>query len=378
MIRGRFRLGPLPAGRHRVAAAAVDHLPAGRELVLRAGETARGFDLVLESGGLVLSGRVLDAGAGAIAGARVLAHLHGETTRPELVLAQTDRQGAYRLTLPRGFHLLVADADGYAQAWTRLWLVGGTARDFRLIPAAGIAGRVVEKGTDRPVAGARVRAAGYGPDEVESDAEGAFVFGGLEPGTYQLVARAGRLVGRLPVPVTVRLGARVEGVLIEMEAGRSVAGHVRRTGGQPVAGALVRGGGGETSTDGQGAYRLEGLLAGPQRVGATAPGFVPANRAIAVADQDLVGIDLELGQAAEVRGRVVDSQDRPVAGVAIYVEDDDEKGLRPKRSGDDGGFVLEDLPPGRLPCARKAVPAGGPGASWARSLRVSGARSCSS
>ena len=363
---GRFRLGPLERGRYRVTAASRDHLPASRELTLPEGETVRGFDLQLETGGLVLHGRVLDAGAGAIAGARVRAHLHGDTTTPAVVLARTDRLGEYRIALPRGFHWLVADAGGYAPARTGVWLVGEMARDFRLIPAAGITGRVVHKGTATPVADARVLAEGRGPPvEVDSDAEGAFQLNTLEPGNYLLLARAGPLVGRVPVPITTRLGTRVEGVLIEVEPGRSVAGQVRRIGGRPVAGArvhvladgLTRA---EGATDGQGAFRVEGLLAGPHLIEATAPDLLTVRRNIAVADQDLAGIVFELGEAAQVRGRVIDSQDRPCPGATIYVQSDDEEMIKSGRqhTDDDGRFVVAHLPPVELDLRAEGGPRG--------------------
>ena len=347
---GRFRLGPLPAGRYRVTAAAPGHLPGTRELAVAGEATASGVDFVLEAGGVVLSGRVLDAGVGAIAGGRVRAHLHGESADAAVAIARTDRAGGYRLTLPPGFHELVVDAGGYAPVWSRVWLVGDTTRDFRLIPAASISGRVVHAGTSTGVAEALVRTGrGQGSPEVQTDAEGAFVLPDLEPGDHHLFARAGALTGRAAMPVTTRLGTRVEGVLIEVKAGRSLSGQVRRGGGRPVAGAevTVYANGqprGEATTDASGAFRIEGLLPGPQHVGATAAGLLPADQTITVGDGDLSGIALELGEAAQVRGQVVDDRDAPCPGATISVEGD-HKALRPVRAGDDGRFLLAELPP---------------------------------
>ena len=358
---GRFRLGPLAPGRYRVTAAAAGHLPASRTLAVGAGQTVRGADFALEAGGFVLSGRVLDAGAGAIAGGRVRAHVYGEASDTTVALARTDRAGAYRLTLPRGFHELVADADGYAPARTAVWVVGQLSRDFRLIPAASIAGRVVHRGTASPVAQARVRLEPARGLEVDTDAEGAFVFDALEPGDYHLHARAGRLAGQLASPVAARLGTRVEGVLIEVEPGRALAGRVRRGGGGPVVGATVavvaRGEPrGETTSDAGGAFRFEGLLPGPHLVRATAPGFLAAVRSASLAEQDLPGIDLELQAAAQVRGLVVDAQDRPCPAT-ISVESDERRG-KPVRAGDDGRFLLADLPPGETALRAECGPRG--------------------
>jgi hypothetical protein len=351
---GRFRLGPLAAGHYRLAAAADGYLPASRELTVKEGQNLRGIELVLQSGGLVLSGRVLDAGTGAIAGAQVRAHLFGDGPEAAVAAARTDRNGGYRLSLPAGFHSLVAEADGYAPAQAVVWLAGSSSRDFRLIPAAAISGRVVRKGA--PVAEARVQATqnGWYAAEVDSDDDGTFRFDALEPGDYHLMARAGPLVGRLAVPVTAQLGTRVEGVLIEVEAGRSVSGRVFRGGGRPVPGARVtvvasalRA---ETTADEQGAYRIEGLLPGPQTVEATAPDLLRGSQRIGVADRDLIGIDLKLEEAVLVRGRVLDAREQPCPAVVVDVDhpDSDRDLFKPLRTDEEGRFASEALNAGRI------------------------------
>ncbi len=353
---GAFRLGPLAAGSHRVTAAADGFLPASREVTVKAGQTLRGIRIALTPGGFLLSGRVLDAGAGAIAGARVRVQLNGPQDSAPVALARTDRSGSYRLTVPPGRHWVLAESDGYAPQQTAVWMEGPATRDFRLIPAASIAGQVTRKG--EPVPRAQVQGASRAfRHEAETDAEGRFRLDDLEPGDYHLEARAGNLAGRLGVPVSARLGTRTEGVLIEVEAGPAVSGRVFGPGGALVSGAEVtlwgnRGTSAQTTTDGQGAYHIEGLLPGPQSLSAATPDSIPARRAITVAGQDLTGIDLHLRAGAEVNGRVVDAREQPAGGalVVMDIDADAREDLKTKdprvRADEEGRFQLRGLAPG--------------------------------
>jgi hypothetical protein len=314
------------------------------------------------AGGEVLSGRVLDASGGAIPGARIRAELLaglsdqpvplGERgTTAALLVARAGPDGGYRATLTRGRHLVAAEADGYAPMRAWVWLAGPVTRDFRLVPAATIAGQVVRKGTRAPVPGARVRAEdGPFSGEAESGPDGTFTLGSLEPGSYRLLAVAPPLAGRLATPVTARLATRAEGVVIEVDQARSIAGRVRRPDGPPVAGARVelrRGGQarGRAVTDSRGDFRLEGLLPDHYGVGASAPGLARASRVVTLAEQDLNGVDLVLDAAAELRGQVLDAEGRAAAGVAVNLEVDD-KVLPPARADAEGRFSFTELGPG--------------------------------
>jgi hypothetical protein len=137
-------------------------------------------ELVLGSGGVVLSGRVLDAGGGPVAGARV-------TARPgypfggglsSVFQATADAEGRYQLRLPaREYHVRAA-AGGYAPREGAVALTREVVRDFVLSPAGRISGRVIERGTGAPVAGALLFLAFLSPGGWALAAEGRADVGG--------------------------------------------------------------------------------------------------------------------------------------------------------------------------------------------------------
>jgi len=403
---GRFRLGPLPAGYQEIDAGAAGHLPAGRFVKLDEGQTVRDFDLVLQPGGVVLSGRVLDASGGPIPGARVRAQpgggalqammFSGEPPRelppPTEVgaVAVADGEGQYQLTAPPGFLAITAQADGYVPGRALLSMAGPKTHDFHLIPATTIAGRVVRKGTGQPVPGARIRArTASSTTEVEGAADGTFLIGPVDPGSYQLLASAGPLAGRLSTPVLARVATRVDGVVIEIDRARTVTGQVRRTGGQPVNGAQVDLYGLEmqatTRSDAGGAFRLEGVVAGSYSLRAVDHGVGATERRVTVADRDLEGVDLILDRTGTVSGRVVDDRGQPCPDVTVTLEIDSGDGedafdKEEARQAAGGRFSFGELPPGVVtlraegePCGRGRLVVGklGPGEKREVTLRLS-------
>jgi S1-C subfamily serine protease len=316
-------------------------------------------------GGHLLTGRVLDVGGGPIGGARLSFSLFGPPAPGQTPVAvAADGTGAYRVALPAGTHHAFVQADGYAPARAPVAVFGAQARDFRLQPASTIAGRVVRHGTGAPVNSARVRAESRGYfAEAETDAEGAFLIADLEAGDYAVRAQAGPLAGRSVRPVVVGVAERVDGVVIEVETARAISGRVSHRGGGPVAGARVElaestpfaGGGilrGEALSGADGRYRLEGVLPGTYRLSAAAAGLARGNRPVTVAGADVTGADVELGATGLVRGRVLDAQDRPVAGATVRVSRQmnnvSNDSFGPVRSGEDGRFTVEYVDPGQI------------------------------
>jgi hypothetical protein len=315
--------------------------------------------------GHVLGGRVLDVGGGAIAGARLGFWLFGPPAPDrEVVAVVADGAGAYRATLPAGAHHAVVQADGYAPARAQVSVFGDQTREFRLQPASTIAGRVIRRGVGTPVAGAHVRAESRGYyAEAETDAAGAFLLADLEAGDYLLRAGAGALAGRAVRPVALGVAERADGVVIEVDTARAIAGRVLRTGGGPVAGTRVElaesppfgnGAGvvrGETRSGADGRYRLEGVLPGSYRLLASTAGLGSGSKRVAVAAADLDGVDLELGATGPVRGRVLDAQEQPVSGASVRVTRQQNgfgQAFGPVRSADDGRFTVESVEPGPI------------------------------
>ena len=199
------------------------------------------------AGGLLLSGRVLDAGGGVISGASVKALLVRSRHPPSTntVRAQTDEAGEYRLRVRAGTHQLYVQASGYAPDLSFLTLKDDRTHDFALTPAARVSVRVFERASGRPLAGAEVLLAadpsdGAGPTSAPpayTDEAGRFLFDSVGAGRYQLSARRGRLVS-IPREVIVHAADSAE-MDIAVDPAGSVSGRVLDEQGRPVAGAIV-------------------------------------------------------------------------------------------------------------------------------------------
>jgi RNA polymerase sigma factor (sigma-70 family) len=322
---GGFRFAAVPPGIYLLTATAQGWAPAERtDVALLPGESLTSIELRLAPGGVKISGSVSDAGGGPVGGAAIRALALGAARRPEgarTFLAATDGSGRYEIELARGSYRLVADADGYVPAGVDLLLDADQRRDFRLTPAARIAGRVIERGGGA-VGGATVRLesdAIMAPESrtVIADLQGAFVFSNLSPGSFRISARAGALMGRVAHRVTVALGGATE-IAIELTRGLAIAGRVVDAIG-PVPGTRVRLNSDlATSTAGaDGRYHLEGLPPGRHVITADAAGHAPAQVIVALEAADRDGVDLTLGAESALTGRVLGRDGGPVAGASV-------------------------------------------------------------
>ncbi len=137
---GRFRLGPIAPGSHRITAAAEGFQPSAPVVAtVTSGETTSGITLILEKSGEV-HGRVTDTATGRpIEGALVVPTEWGASHLAESVGASTGADGRYVLrALPDKRSSIEVSAEGY-----RTLLGGGVQvargqkvqRDFSLNPA---------------------------------------------------------------------------------------------------------------------------------------------------------------------------------------------------------------------------------------------------
>jgi hypothetical protein len=269
---------------------------------------------------------------------------------------------------------LIADADGYAPSAT--W-TGGRSRetvDLFLSPAARVGGRVIERRTRRPVAGAEVlvrsdlvMGLATTVREAKTDGEGRFEVRDLDPGSYDLLARHGADVGRLPGKLVVTGPGAWADATVEIDRGAVVTGTVRAAGGAPVRGARVvltaspldRQPLAQTVTTASGTFALEGVLPGRARVVAEAPGLTAADaEALVLAGQSPEPVRLTLPAEAVVRAQVVSPEGAAVAGAAVTLTPV-ETGVLPERpvgawsarTGADGMVVFDRLPAGTLALA---------------------------
>lgn len=106
-----------------------------------------------------------------------------------------------------------------------------------------------------------------------------------------------------------------------------------------------------TETDASGTYRLEGLSTGWVQTTAYAPGFAPANYEVKLGSVEVVEHEFLLSEGVTVRGRVIDPESRPLAGIEVSIADHRSLVSREPKAitGEDGTFRIEALPPGPLP-----------------------------
>jgi len=234
--------------------------------------------------------------------------------------------------------------------------------------AVRITGRIL--GPDgKPVAGAAVDAymEGHGIIEEEdfgpcqdpgyradamSGSDGRFMLDHLVAGSYSLgVSAFGFVPGGPPQAVHAAAGQAVEVAAITLDRGVTVAGQILSADGVPVAGAKVflSNGGGEATADAQGHYRLGGVRPGARNwLTARHPEF----GAVEVPFAANVGenrLDVRFSEQAEIRGRVVGPDGKPVAGAEVRL------GSRVATSAVDGSFRLHDEPnPSRRLDVRRA------------------------
>jgi RNA polymerase sigma-70 factor (ECF subfamily) len=204
---GRFRLPALAAGPWLLTAVGPEHgVAAARPMSIRDG--ARRVDLALARAPAGLAGRILDAGAGPIARARIRATAAG----PEAPVFETQSAclGRYHLEVPPGAYTVEIEADGYAPVRFSAVLARATVRDFSLQPGARAAGRVLAGGSPAPGA-ALVARSEHESYLADADADGSFVFSWLAPGTYDIEARWGALHGERRA-VVVAEAARLDGL----------------------------------------------------------------------------------------------------------------------------------------------------------------------
>jgi RNA polymerase sigma factor (sigma-70 family) len=327
--KGEFRLTRLSAGSYVVGAAHHQHAAAYvREVVVP--QQGR-MELRLGLGGFSLSGVVQDQGGGPIPGARVM--VQGRLLATFAALSSAS--GGYRLVLSERASTVVVTADGYGPQRLSVGVNADERRDFRLAPAARVAGRVIAQG--RPVSGAEVRLlpVAIGPrdwweERAITDQHGDFVLANLPAVDFRLLVRHGGLVTPTRALVSLRAGGE-EKVQLVLEPGVVLRGRIRDGSGRPVPragvgvierrdGALDRAAIGtlaESYADGQGNFQIEGLPPGALEVRPAASGYTSHSRQVDLGPQPVVSADLLLEPASGVVGLVRRADGSPAANVEV-------------------------------------------------------------
>jgi len=373
---GRFRLSGLLPGSYSVDSGAPRFIPGryrdARQVTavrLALGETRTGIDITLQPGGVEVSGTVKDIGGGPVAGAWVRTSMQA---RPDSVAARARSlaNGSFRLWVAPGNLDLFARADGYADGWRRS-AAPSQSVDILLTPGSSLSGRVVDVGTGRAVAGARVSAVLHRKDSdldslsgtriaAVADADGRFRFSRLAPGRYKPAAMSPSGYGEASESVLLGLGQSAEGVIIELHPAQSVSGRVVVAGdGAPCAEGLVHldevdGAQFRRETiDADGRVSFGGILPGRYRVSVTCAGIDAASAhpdVVVAADAPpaeqrwVVG-----GRKATIRGTVRSASGAPVAHATVRAEARAWEGGQPAAWGTftssepDGTFQLRRI-----------------------------------
>jgi uncharacterized GH25 family protein len=337
--RGRFLINHVEEGEYALTASAPGQFGTFKDgLVLDDVHTRIDVDLRLAADGIIVHGTVFDAEVGIVASPVITATVFHRHRRGKF--QTTGRvDGTYELALSRANYSVEAEADGYERERNVQEADGRETResrlkvDFHLKPERVWYGRVVERGSNRPVTGATVFVCSAEPtnlycvERATTDGAGAFVIKN-EWRTGSLRARKEELAGEVP-SVTATAGATE--VVIAIGPGHSIRGRVLDRNGAPIANVDVgfllgsqKGRipllsfNGEVKSDRDGKYRLGGLLPGQYTVGITGLRYVGDSKNIRISDGDVEGIDLVGERSGMLSGRVVNQDSTPVDRAIVY------------------------------------------------------------
>ncbi|MBI4586691.1 MAG: carboxypeptidase regulatory-like domain-containing protein [Planctomycetes bacterium] len=239
--------------------------------------------------GQLLAGEVVGPEGETVAGARVRPMRSGEAGRNETPInitfddgsVETDQNGRFEFnTLEPGKYTLIASHNDYAASQVKDVEMGNTSLKIALTRGGGIAGKVIEEGTRKPIAGARVSVTDMLDlkKEAVTDGEGSFLVSGLsnqQRGKKFVQVNADGYARISNASVYVEESKITSDQVFELKRTASVAGKVVNSAGSPVARARVmakRKGAntpvpitvGNAITDENGGYSIQYLEAGDE------------------------------------------------------------------------------------------------------------------
>ena len=303
----------------------------------------------------------------------------------------TDEQGHFRIdhlrparyvVLARGPHT-VGSSEGSTLVGLGQHVDGVVVKVY---PAARVEGRVVIAGNPPTPCGEPSVWLGTHVENVSllgrGASDGTVLIDSVYPGTYEVSIRCKGFVSTEKYPLVEVKDKDVTGLTWEVVAGGTIRGRVMTKAGAPIAGATIATFGAQDGiSDQNGRYELTAVGAGKHTLvafGTTAVG--PANGwAVELPERATVEKDLVLDDGGSIRGVIVDTDGKPIAGALVDVNPVAEPDLdvwigRPHSvwSLDDGSFASELLPAGdyRITAERDRAELQKPGSADAQELRV--------
>jgi hypothetical protein len=365
---GRFEFAALADGDYSIRTNDLKRLSLGEQVIftIRNGEPVADLKLSVAVGGVV-TGQVYNKDTDEpVEGVRISARGRGQNT-PQRE-ATSDAQGVYRLE----------GMGGGQYTLSRRWMKGLLHNeqredqsinlklgqliedvDFPVKFGLYLRGKVVdEKGA--PIERARVVSdapdTGEGADEFTLE-DGTFEHYGFSPNIKVPTITAARPGFAKTVAGPFELGeVDLEGVVIEMEQGASISGVVVDRKNNPLADMYVRamptdGSRGNSSSDStgpEGAFKLDGLVAGmygitlrSNRSYRTSNDFVQEISVAAKQDVTDVRLVYEEGAGLTITGRVLNGNGDPVAEASLNAHGNNSYGYT--RSEEDGTFEITGL-----------------------------------
>ncbi|MCP9206382.1 MFS transporter [Streptomyces sp. NEAU-Y11] len=251
-----------------------------------------------------------------------------------------------------------AEADVEAKAEAEAEVAAEVAAEAEAEPVADDAadpagrlvhGRVLGPG-DAPLADAAVTLIDTGGQQLGRTASG-------DDGRYRVtVPDAGNvvLIGSAPGhrPQAATLLVADQPVVCDLRltgGGTGIAGSVRTTGGEPLAGATVTATGpdgavaGAATTDEKGEFTLPEPASGAYTVTVAADGHRPHATQVELTGGEPVRVDVELRPAARVRGTVRGRSGRPLQDARVSLLDSTGDVVGQFITGEDGTFGFEGL-----------------------------------